>query len=191
MTITETVFSDYEIRQIGIKVTGDEVYTAVECVGSVEEELETLVVTKRCRGVVKKTRVKGTGAGTLTISVHMPYAIYTKMYGMVSEGLAEGVQAYGSNSVHPVFSMTMDTYDEDGVRKLRAYPACILQSGPARSTENGAEEVAELEIEVSVMPDDDGNCLYEAAVADLGTDTNQIASKWMTSFTTELVQASA
>lgn len=191
MTITESVFSDYEVRQIGVKVEGEESYTAVNCVGSVEEELEALVVTKNCRGVVQKTRVRGTGAGTLTISAHMPYAIYTKMYGMVSDGLADGVQAYGRNSVHPVFSLVMDTYDEDGVQKLRAYPCCIFQAGPARSTENGAEEVAEIEMEISVMPDDDGNCLYECAVNDLGTDTNQIKTKWMTQFTPELVQAAA
>lgn len=191
MAITETVFSDYEIRQIGVKVDGDETFTAVNCVGTVEEELEALVVTKNCRGVVQKTRVKGTGAGTLTISAHMPYAIYTKMYGMVSEGLAEGVQAYGRNSKHPQFTLVMDTYDEDGVRKFRAYPCCIFQSGPARSTENGAEEVAEIEMEVSVMPDEAGNCLYEAAEKDLGTDTAGLKTKWMTNWTPDLMKATA
>lgn len=191
MATTETVFSEYEIRSIGIKVAGDEAYTSVPCVGSLEEEMEALVVTKKCRGMTAKTRVKGTGSGTLTLSAHMPYGIYTKMYGMVNDGLVEGVQAYGRNSVHPQFSMVLDVFDEDGIEKLKAYPACILQAGPARSTENGSEEVAELEIEISVMPDDDGNGLYEAPVADLGTDTKQLRTKWMTDFTPELVKAAA
>lgn len=188
-TITESVFSDFEIRKMGIKVEGDETYTACDCVGTCEEELEVLVVTKKCRGLTAKTRVKSTGAGTLTISAHFPYELWTKLYAMSNEGLVEGVQAYGRNSAHKPFSIVMDTFDEDGNEKFRAYPACIMQVGPTRSVENGAEEVAEMEIEIGIMPDDAGNCLYEAMVRDLGTDTKSLRTKWMSEFTPELVQA--
>lgn len=189
MPYTQSVFSEYEIRKTSIKVKGEETFTSADCLGSAEEELETLVVTKSCRGKVVKTRVSGTGNGTLTISAHMPYELYAKIFDMDQPGLVEGVIAYGSNSVHPEFCIVMDVYDEDGNEKFKAYPNCIMQNGVARSTENGAEEVAEVEMEISIMPDEYGNALYEVCVADLGTDTAQLKAKWMTSFEPSLVQA--
>lgn len=189
---TETVFSEYEVREIAIKLNGqtpEDTAHSMPCVGSVEEEMETLVVTKNCRGMVAKTRVKGTGAGTLTISAHIPSAIYNSIYGMNLAGLVEGVKAYGRNSVHPEFTMTLHVFDEDGNEKFKAYPCCVMQSGVTRTTENGAEEVAEVEIEVSVMPDENGNGLYEVEAKDLGTDEAQLKTKWMTQFKPDLVQA--
>ena len=53
--------------------------------------------------------------------------------------------AYGKNSLHPTFTITADVYDEDDVRKLKAYPMCTMSTGPARKVENGADEVAEVE----------------------------------------------
>lgn len=191
MALTQTVFSEYEIRKMGIKVGEEGTYKACDCVGSAEEEMETLVVTKSCRGTVVKTRVRGTGNGTLTISAHVPYDLYASMFAMDLEslGLVDGVVAYGKNSTHPTFSIVMDVYDEDGNEKFKAYPNCIMQSGVARSTENGSEEVAEIEMEVSIMPDENGNGLYEAVVNDLGEDSKQLKTKWMTAFEPTLVQS--
>ena len=186
----ESVFSDYEIRKMSIKV-GDGEFKACDCVGSLEEELNTISVTKKCRGMVAKTRVRGAGDGTLTLSCHMPWDIYVSLYSMDVEGLADGVHAYGRNSVHKTFTIVLDTYDEDGVEKFRAYPACIMTSGLARKVENGAEEVAELEMEISVTPDADGNCVYDCMVSELGEDKNGLKSKWMTAWTPELVKATA
>ena len=179
--------SDFEIDQMGIKFEGGEAYESVNCLGSVEEEMEAKVVTKSCRGVVAKTRVKGTGAGTLKISAHIPWAVYTKAYGMELETLIEGVKAYGRNSVHKGMSVVMHVLDEDNNEKLKAYPNCIISSGGVtRKTENGAEEVAEIELEIAVMPDDYGNGLYEAVVDELTDETAK--TTWMTAFAPELVQ---
>lgn len=183
----ESVFSEYELREMGVKVSGGTAYDSVDCVGTSEEELDVIQITKKCRGVVSKTRVKGAGTGTLTVSAHVPYHIYAAVYDMNSRSdLAEGVNGYGTGNVHKEFSITQHVFDEDGIEKLKAYPRCIMLSGPTRSIENGAEEIAELEMEISLMPDANGYCMYEAIVSDLG-DSSSIANTWMTNFTPELV----
>lgn len=187
MGATSTVFSEYELRRMSIKINQEDAeYESADCVGSCEEEMETKVITKNCRGVVAKRRVKGTGNGTLNISAHVPIKIFRGIFGMYAEGLLEGVYAYGQNSVHPEFSVVTDVFDEDGNEKFKAYPNCIMQSGVARKIENGAEEVAELELEISVTPDEEGNGLYEALASEL-KDEN-VKSTWMTVFTPELVK---
>lgn len=182
---TSTVFSDFELEKIGFKFKSDSAYRAVECVGSMEEEMESKTVTKKCRGVVKKKKTRGTGNGTIKISLHMPWDIYTQAYGMNLSSLINGVKAYGRNSVHEEFAMVGDVKDEDGVEKFLAYPNAVLESGTAKKIENGAEEVAEVELEIAVMPDEYGNGKYEALADDID-DT--VAESWMTSFTPALVQ---
>jgi hypothetical protein len=112
--------------------------------------------------------------------------VYTEFYGMSLDTLIDGVKAYGRNSIHKGFSSVAHVKDEDGAEKYRAYPNCILETGVVRKIENGAEEVAELELEYSVMPDDYGNCMYEALDSELTDET--VKSTWMTAFTPELVQ---
>lgn len=184
--MTNGVFSDFELKALGFKFKDDSAYESVGCVGSYEEELEAKVVTKSCRGVVAKKIVKGTGNGTLKITAHMPWDIYAKAYGMNLDTLIEGVKAYGRNSTHAGFSIVADVFDEDGAEKLKAYPNCIIETGVTRKIENGAEEVAELEFEVSCMPDDYGNGMYEAIVTELKNDT--VVKTWMSEFTPDLVQ---
>ena len=184
--MTNGVFSDFELDQMGLKFNGSEAYESVNCVGSCEEEMESKTITKSCRGVVVKTVSRGTGAGTLKVSAHIPWAVYTKAYGMELSTLIEGVKAYGRNSTHATFSVVMHIKDEDGVEKLKAYPNCVMSTGVSRKIENGAEEVAELELEISIMPDSFGNGMYEAIVSDLTDEA--VKTTWMTAFTPELVQ---
>lgn len=186
--MANVVFSDYEVRQLGFIFADAEAPIVVPCVGSVEEELEVTTITKNCRGVAKKVRARGKGTGTLKISAHVPADLLNKLYAMDVEGLKEGVAAYGTNSLHPEFTLTADVYDEDDNEKLKAYPRASVQSNLSRKTENGADTVAELEIEIAVMPDDDGECLYEAIVADLKDD--DVKTKWLSEFTPDLVKSS-
>lgn len=183
------VFSDFELDLWGVKPVGAEAYSTVECIGNCEEEMNTRIITKKCRGVVKKKKVKPTGDGKYKITAHIPWAIYTEMFGMNVDGLIEGVKAYGTNSVHKEFSSVMHITDEDGNEKYKAYPNCVIETGLVRKIENGAEEVAELELEVAVMPDEDGNGLYEALADELTDET--VKNTWMTAFTPELVQVKA
>ena len=180
------VFSEFEVKEQWIKMADEESYSTMSCVGSSEEELEVKVITKKCRGVKAKEKVKGTGSGTLTESLHVPRDIYNKMYDMTRENLKKGVYAYGQNSSHPEFSITQRVLDEDDEEKYKAYPRCILESGPKRAVENGQEEVPELELTITLLPDDNGECMYEALKSELD---EEIAGKWLEHFDTSLVQS--
>ena len=187
--MTKGVFSEFEVQEQHIKVAGQNAFLDMNCVGSSEEELDVKVVTKNCRGVKAKERVKGTGTGTLTESLHVPYEIYNMIYDMTNENdLLDGVVGYGQNSTHPEFALTQKVLDEDDAVKLKAYPRCVLESGPKRPVENGAENVPELELTISLLPDDYGYCMYEALAS--GLDTS-VADTWLTSFTPDLVRRSS
>lgn len=178
--------SEFEVDKIGFKFEGEDAYQTVECIGSLEEEMTVKTVTKKCRGVVRKKRSKGTGEGTLKLSAHIPYDIYAKAFGMNLDSLKEGVKAYGRNSIHKVFSIVGHVVDEDNNEKLKAYPNCTITTGVVRKIENGAEEVAELEMEIGVMPDEFGNGMYEAVAEEI-TDES-VKNTWMTAFTPEMAQ---
>lgn len=179
------VFSDFEVAELGIKFDGKATFETMGCVGSAEESLEVKTVSKKCKGVVAKTRTKGTGTGEVKLSLHMPYDIFTTAYGLEAVGLKEGVRAYGKLSIHKEFCMVQKVTDEDGNVKFKAYPKCMIKDGISRKVENGAEEVAEIEVTISVMPDDNGYGMYEALADDIKDET--IKSTWMTAFTPEFV----
>lgn len=183
--MTNGVFSDYEVDEIGFQFEGETDYQSAKCIGASEEEMEVKVITKQCRGVIVKEKVKPTGRGTVKMTLHIPKVIYDAMFGMNLDSLIEGVKGYGRNSVHPNFKMVQHVTDEDGVEKFKAYPNCVVKTGKSSKIENGAEEVAQVELEVSVSPDEYGQGVYEA-LADEIDET--VASQWMTAFTPALVQ---
>ncbi|MGI6500302.1 MAG: hypothetical protein ACOX1S_05330 [Anaerostipes sp.] len=180
------VFSEFEVKKIGIKFEGETAFESADCVGSMEDTATVKTVSKKCRGVETKTRSRGTGAGEIALSIHMPYDMYVKMFGMEDDSLKDGVVAYGEDSLHPVFSITELVEDEDGNEKLKAYPNCTMKEAPKVSVKNGDEEVAEIECTISYSPDHYGKGMYEVVTAD-AKDQDMI-SKWMDAFTTELVR---
>lgn len=179
-------FSEFELEQLNMKTDSDEKFVECGAVGTAEEELGVKSVVKKYKGVEAKRRTKGTGAGTLKLSLHMSYDRYNQIFGMKSDSLAEGVATYGQGSSHEVFALTALVVDEDGDKKLKAYPKCTITNAPNRKIENGGEEVAEIEIEIAIMPDKYGNAMYEALYDKVSSD---IKSKWMEEFTPDLVQA--
>lgn len=191
MAFYSSVLSEYELREMALKINDveEDTFTHADCVGTFEEEAETLTVTKNCRGKVAKKRTTGTGSGTLTISAHWPQALLVKLYDMSRDDLVEGVAAYGQDSRHKEATLVAKVLDEDGNVKYLAYPK-VNANTLARTIENGGEEVAEREIEFSYMPDENGYGVYECCEADLATDTNQLKTKWMTAWTPELMQKS-
>lgn len=178
-------FSEFECRKFAMKFAEDESYVEAGAVGSAEETMNTKTVTKKYMGIEKKKRTRGTGTGELKISLHMNYERYKKAYGMNLDGLEDGITAYGEDSVHPEFACVIEAADEDGNIKYKAYPKCVIQSGITRKIENGGEEVAEIEMTIDVMPDDDGRGLYEALKSEV---SSEIAQKWMTEFTPALAK---
>lgn len=180
------VFSEYEVRQVGFKFEGEEAYTVAECIGSCEETMNTRIISKKCRGVVKKKVVKADGTGAVKFSMHIPWDIYVNLFGMEDETVKDGIKTYGINTTHKKFCMVVQVFDEDDNEKLKAYPVCVVETGKATKTENGAEEVAEMELEVAVSPDDYGNGLYEALVSELSDSA--LKTTWMTKFTPAMAQ---
>lgn len=185
----EKNFAEYKVTNLSSKFDEDESATKMGCVGTLELEMNVKTVTKSCEGVVVKSRTKGDGTGTITLTMHCKYSDYIKMHGMDLDNLKEGVYAYGQNSKHKEFCLTAEAYDEDDVKKYLAFPKVIATSGVKKSVENGAEEVAQIELELTVQPDDYGNGYYEALDSEL-TD-NELKTKWINNFTSDLVQVSS
>lgn len=182
------VFSEYEVKETSIKFADDESANRAGCVGSIEETLDAKTITKKCEGIETVAAVKGKGTGELKVSLHMPYEIYKKIYGMNLDTLINGVAGYGQKSVHNKFALTGKVYDENGNCKLKAYPNCILKEGLSRKIENGSDEVAEIEMTISINPDEEGFGVYEALVDSLDSDKkDEIINSWMTNFSTDLV----
>lgn len=184
-TAQRKVFSDFEARKLGIKFKDSEKHEITECIGSYEDAADVKVIIKKCRGVVRKKKVKPTGTGKIKLKFHCPWDWYVKAFGMKLATLIDGVYAYGEESVHEDFSMTGLVEDEDGNEKYNAYPNCVIETGKAEKIENGSEEVAEVELEISYMPDEFGNGQYVALAEGLD---EEVAEKWLEEFTPEMVR---
>ena len=185
---TGDVYSPYECDQLAIKVAGDEEYTRDDCIGTLSVERETKTVTKSCRGVVKKRKTKPTGNGTITLKMHIKLGLYRKLHAMQTEGLQPGVYAFDNTTPMPEFSLTARVKDEDDVVMFKGFPRCKIEEINTLEIENGAEEVAEVELKASYMPDDYNKGEYEA-VADELIGEVLTADNWMKEFSSETAQA--
>ena len=182
----ETVFSPFEVSNSNIKV--DSSNFALSCVGKLETEMEVKRITKSCAGVVKKTKIRGTGHGTGTLSLHIPYNLYLKLYGMDGNSkLKSGIAGYGASSVHPTFTYTGIGVDEEGTEVLIALPKAVVSDGQKWNYENGTEEVQEIELAIEILPDDNEIGMYCVPVSELPSGMTK--NGWLTSFTTSMVSA--
>ncbi|PQG95728.1 hypothetical protein [Enterococcus faecium] len=69
--------------------------------------------------------------------------------------------------------------------KLVGMLACSSNTGLTFSIENGADEVAALELEAKVMQDEFGKFYHEAIVAELEED---LTDNWMTKLTADVIK---
>lgn len=188
MKYNERVYSEFEVTKVGIQFKEDAQSTVFGCTGSLTETLDQIKRTKKCEGVVVKTTTKGTGTGTIKLSIHAKYDLLTKALGMLRSDLLDGVVAYGKNSIHKEFKMTCEVHDEDNINKLKAYPKCIITNKPEVTITNGEEEVAEIELEIAIMPDEAGEGVYEA-ICDTGyLEDDEVIAAWLSNFSRELVE---
>lgn len=185
----EQIFSEYDIVKTGIRFDGEEEATVIDTVGSANETMEVRTVQKMKRNMPWKTRTKPTGSGEVAMKLHLPEDIYAKTYGMYVEGYKEGVMVYGTLSMHATFCMTQLVVDEDGNRKLVAYPCCSVKTGKSRNIEANAETIAEIEMTVAVDPDEDGQGYY-AIIVDEEQDA-ALVDQWMKAFDPVMVKESS
>lgn len=181
------VYSYFECDQLAMKVAGDEAYTRDDCIGSLNVERETKTVTKSCRGVVKKRKTKPTGNGTIELKLHMKLALYRRINAMTNEGLQPGVYAFDNTQSMPELALTARVKDEDDNIMFLGYPRCKVEEINKLEIENGAEEVAEVEMKLSYMPDDYNKGEYQALEAEL-TGNVLNAENWMTDFSSDTAQ---
>ena len=181
------VYSYFECDQLAMKVAGDEAYTRDDCIGSLNVERETKTVTKSCRGVVKKRKTKPTGNGTIELKLHMKLALYRRINAMTNEGLQPGVYAFDNTQSMPELALTARVKDEDDNIMFLGYPRCKVEEINKLEIENGAEEVAEVEMKLSYMPDDFNKGEYQALEAEMTGDVLN-AKNWMTAFSSETAQ---
>ena len=181
------VYSYFECDQLAMKVAGDEEYTRDDCIGSLDVERETKTVTKKCRGVIKKRKTKPTGNGTLTLKMHIKLGLYRKINAMTNEGLQPGVYAFDNTQSMPELALTARVKDEDDNVMFLGYPRCKVEEINKLEIENGAEEVAEVEMKLSYMPDDYNKGEYQALEDELTGDVLN-ADNWMTDFDSDIAQ---
>lgn len=178
------MFSYFGVKNSTVRFDGDSTAQRMGCVGTLTETMNNKTVTKKCEGVVKKSKTKGDGTGEIAFTLHMRRDVFLKSYGMETKGLKAGVYSYGQGSSHKEFCYTSHVLDEDDVELFVAYPRCVITSAMSHKIENGAEEVAEIECTASVMPDEYGQGKYEALADDLDEVTR---SQWLENFSRTLV----
>ncbi|HDR4726951.1 TPA: phage tail protein [Bacillus cereus] len=190
MTVTTKIeeFDSVSIKNASIqfiKKGKQEAGTKFGCVGNVEGETEVIEILKKCGPQVQKKKVKASQMN-MTVSAHIPVQVARDFFGLSTEGLKPGIWAYGSLSKGNDFIFTADVIDEfEDIVKMIAFTNCSNSTGFKISIENGADELAMLELEFTALADKLNNFYYEALVDEL--EDKEIANKWHTQFTPELV----
>lgn len=186
MPTVVTDFDPVSIKNMNIKFQGDATASKFGCIGKIDGQTELLEIVKKCEGIeVKKKSIPQ--KMKLKITAHVPVSTVRSTFGLSNSGLKPGVYSYGSASKGLPFILTADVIDEfEDVTKIIAFPNCSSATGLTLSVENGADTVAELEMEFTAMVDENKNFYYEAFLTELEDAT--LADTWRTNFTSSLVK---
>lgn len=182
--ITDTHVKTYD-RKTG--TLSSEKAKKLGCTGKLELSSEYKTVVKNCEGVEVKS-VKKLVKLTGKISAHMPLAIARTIFGLSNEGLKDGIYGLSDTSNTPDMCLTtkaIDLFTDE--EKLICLPKIAFTSGFAKTIDNTAEEVAEVELEFNAYKDENNKFYYDACASEV--DTTTIASKWLEEFTPTLVKA--
>ncbi|MFC0525776.1 phage tail protein [Pontibacillus salicampi] len=158
----------------------------IGCVGTIGGETELKEIVKRCEGVEKKKKTKPIKMN-LTLSAHVKQSVLRGIFGLSNQGMKPGIYKYSEDADAKDFILTADVIDEfEDVTKLIAFGNCTSATGLKFTVENGADELALMELEFTAYTDDKGNFMYEALIPELDDDT--IKDTWHTQFNTSLVE---
>ncbi|MED3799814.1 phage tail protein [Lysinibacillus capsici] len=190
MPTTIEEFDTVRITEFAVKFKDEEKAQPFGCVGTIEGESEIVAIIKRCEGVEKKRKPK-VSKMTITISAHVRLAAQRRIFGISADGLKPGVYKYGADSIGDTFVLTAVGIDEfEDEEKLIAFSNCSANTGLTLSIENGAEEVAEIELEFTALVDDKRGIYYETYISELADEgKEEFITNWKTNFTPELVLA--
>ncbi|WP_242320760.1 phage tail protein [Bacillus cereus group sp. BfR-BA-01354] len=177
MPITVDVFDAVEIKNASVLFKGETLSSPFGCVGKLDAESEMRSIAKICGGVTDKKKSKPSQMN-VTISGHMKLKVLRDIFGITNNGLVDGVYAYGVESIGKDFSFVAQEDDIfEGNKRLIAFPNCTAATGYVKSVENGAEELAEFELEITALPDAYGRMYYEGINL-----TGTVETTWLTKF---------
>lgn len=186
-TMVET-FDNVSIKKISFKFKGEETANATDCNGQLDGETEMQTIEKKCGSTVVKSKAKPIGM-TVKIIAHVPVLVFRKFYGLKQdERLKPGIYSYGPDSVGTDFSLAVEVVDDfEENEKLLAFLLATSNTGLTFTIENGADEVAALELECKVMVDELGKFYHEAIVAELEQD---LTDAWMNKLSADVIKKS-
>lgn len=190
VTTVET-FSAVSTNNVAIMFEGESASEQIQCVGTISGETEIQEIAKLCGGV-EIDKIAKPLKMNMTLTAHVPLPVYRKFFGLEEDAVkfVEGVQHYGRNSKAKNFSFVADIVDDfEDVVKMIGLPKCSSTTGLSFTVENGADEVAQLELEFTALMDAEGNFYYELATPETSDAT--IISKWHTNFSTATVLKTA
>lgn len=184
-TIVDT-FDNVSIKKISFKFKGQETAIPTDCNGQLNGETEMQTVEKKCGSTVVKSKAKPIGM-TVTITAHVPVVVFREFYGLKHDDrLKPGIYSYGPDSVGTDFSLAAEVVDDfEENEKLLAFLSATSNTGLTFTIENGADEVAALELETKIMVDELGKFYHEAIVAELEED---LTDQWMSKLSTEVIK---
>lgn len=182
-------FDNYEITNGQFRQrTGNQLGEAKKlgCTGKISVEAETHKVTKKCEGKVAR-EVTIIDKLNIVFTGHMPVGILRAAFGLTNADLKAGIYGYGKKSIGAEGNITFDVYDlgRDN-KKMIAFPNVAFVDGLKFSIENGSEEIAEVEMNLSGMFDENDCCYYEAFEDDITEDG--VKTGWSKTFEPKLVK---
>lgn len=179
-------FDNVSIKKIAFKFKDLEAALSTDCNGQLAGETEMQTIVKKCGSIEVKSKSKPI-AMTVTITAHIPVDVYRKFYGLAQdERIKPGIYSYGPDSIGEDFALSAEIVDDfEENEKLLGFLNCTSNTGLTFTIENGADEVAALEMETKVMVDEFNKFYHEAIVAELETD---LTDQWMNNLSAEVIK---
>ena len=183
-----TTFDNVSIKKVAFNFKGAETGLSTDCNGQLSGETEMQTIVKKCGSTEVKSKSKPI-AMTANITAHIPVDVYRRFYGLAQdERIKPGIYSYGPDSIGEDFALSAEIVDDfEENEKLLGFLNCTSNTGLTFTIENGADEVAALEMETKVMVDEFNKFYHEAIVAELETD---LTDQWMSNLSADVIKAS-
>ncbi|MDT2743943.1 phage tail protein [Enterococcus asini] len=181
-------FDNVSIKKVAFNFKGAEAGLSTDCNGQLAGETEMQTIVKKCGSTEVKSKSKPI-AMTVTITAHIPVEVYRRFYGVAQdERIKPGIYSYGPDSIGEDFALSAEIVDDfEENEKLLGFLNCTSNTGLTFTIENGADEVAALEMETKVMVDEFNKFYHEAIVAELEED---LTDQWMSNLSADVIKAS-
>lgn len=135
------------------------------CVGALSGQAEVRTKQLMCAGVPVAQKTKPLSM-ELTYRGHIPVSVYSALFGLKSETLTPEKKSYNVNSEHATGEFKFVESEFYGEKKrTRTFPNASVISGMAFSVENGAEDIAEVELTIKALKDANGDIYTEEDAA--------------------------